>query len=330
MPAVSDCNIIRELTPHWFHANSSRAHKNRARVSRPFLPRAGDAMHPALWKREGLGMRLHVNLLISHQTSNNTGRHLIAIGLNWGWATNNQRDSWDNEILVSKFSLVTGLCHNTNLYMYLTSWLKHNDGTTQKLSFIVTFRNSLIWQLGLVHLTVDPLANIIRKSVTNVPRQKSHHRLVLCAVIPQETKVHDNSKDAHSQGQSKLLSWSIFGRVYSVCIIHPEFVSLALEKWNGIVFLRLVSCRASWCLFMWCTIDCSGLWWDCVQKLVLGWQDIQDPHDPEMVVWLSLHTDSAHVEVEAPQLTVHLRNEWLRNIANAYSKLNHDVHKEER
>ena len=119
MPTVSDCNVTRELTPHWFYANSSRAHKNRARVSRPFLPHAGDAMHPALWKREGLGMRLHVSLLISHQTSNNTGRHLIAIGLNWSWATNNQRGSWDNEILVSKFSLVTGLCHNTSTCILL-------------------------------------------------------------------------------------------------------------------------------------------------------------------------------------------------------------------
>ena len=30
-------------------------HENRARVARPFLPRAGDAIHPALRKREGSG-----------------------------------------------------------------------------------------------------------------------------------------------------------------------------------------------------------------------------------------------------------------------------------
>ena len=31
------------------------AHENRARVARPFPPRAGDAMHPVLPKREGSG-----------------------------------------------------------------------------------------------------------------------------------------------------------------------------------------------------------------------------------------------------------------------------------
>ena len=31
------------------------AHENRARVSRPFLPRAGDAIHPALREWEGSG-----------------------------------------------------------------------------------------------------------------------------------------------------------------------------------------------------------------------------------------------------------------------------------
>ena len=31
------------------------AHENRARVARPFPPRAGDAIHPALQKREGSG-----------------------------------------------------------------------------------------------------------------------------------------------------------------------------------------------------------------------------------------------------------------------------------
>ena len=31
------------------------AHENRARVARPFLPRAGDAIHPALREREGSG-----------------------------------------------------------------------------------------------------------------------------------------------------------------------------------------------------------------------------------------------------------------------------------
>jgi hypothetical protein len=34
-------------------------HENRARVSRPFPPRTGDAIHPALQKREGSGTRLH-------------------------------------------------------------------------------------------------------------------------------------------------------------------------------------------------------------------------------------------------------------------------------
>ena len=34
------------------------AHENRARVARPFLPRAGDAIHPALREREGLDSRL--------------------------------------------------------------------------------------------------------------------------------------------------------------------------------------------------------------------------------------------------------------------------------
>ena len=31
------------------------AHENHARVARPFLPRAGDAIHPALREREGSG-----------------------------------------------------------------------------------------------------------------------------------------------------------------------------------------------------------------------------------------------------------------------------------
>ena len=31
------------------------AHENRARVARPFLPRVGDAIHPALREREGSG-----------------------------------------------------------------------------------------------------------------------------------------------------------------------------------------------------------------------------------------------------------------------------------
>ena len=35
------------------------AHKNRARVARLFLPRAGDAIHPALREREGLDSRLY-------------------------------------------------------------------------------------------------------------------------------------------------------------------------------------------------------------------------------------------------------------------------------
>ena len=34
------------------------AHENRARVSRPFLPRAGDVIHPALRNRRGLDTRL--------------------------------------------------------------------------------------------------------------------------------------------------------------------------------------------------------------------------------------------------------------------------------
>ena len=33
----------------------SYTHKNHARVARPFLPHASDAIHPALWKREGSG-----------------------------------------------------------------------------------------------------------------------------------------------------------------------------------------------------------------------------------------------------------------------------------
>ena len=46
--AVHNSNVTWHLAPHWLYANSSRAHENRARVSRPFLPRAGDAIHPAL------------------------------------------------------------------------------------------------------------------------------------------------------------------------------------------------------------------------------------------------------------------------------------------
>ena len=36
------------------------AHENRARVARPFLPRVGDAIHPALRKREGSGTRDYI------------------------------------------------------------------------------------------------------------------------------------------------------------------------------------------------------------------------------------------------------------------------------
>ena len=48
-----------QLGPHWLYANSSRAHENRARVSRPSFPRAGDAIHPVLRKWEDLDLRLH-------------------------------------------------------------------------------------------------------------------------------------------------------------------------------------------------------------------------------------------------------------------------------
>ena len=39
-----------------------REHENRARVARPFLPRAGDAIHPALQKRAGSGFETNPQL----------------------------------------------------------------------------------------------------------------------------------------------------------------------------------------------------------------------------------------------------------------------------
>ena len=45
VPAVHNLKVIWHLAPHWFYANSSREHENHARVTRSFLPRAGDAIH---------------------------------------------------------------------------------------------------------------------------------------------------------------------------------------------------------------------------------------------------------------------------------------------
>ena len=43
------------------------AHENCARVARPFLLRAGDAIHPALWEREGSGFEISALLGCAHE-----------------------------------------------------------------------------------------------------------------------------------------------------------------------------------------------------------------------------------------------------------------------
>ena len=65
----SSCDFVFDCIPG--------AHENRARVSRPFLPRAGDAIHPALREWEGSGcettyklfsnLRLSVHCIAQHQ-----------------------------------------------------------------------------------------------------------------------------------------------------------------------------------------------------------------------------------------------------------------------
>ena len=49
----------------WLSNYIPGAHKNCARVSKPFLLRAGDAIHPVLQKREGLGTKLNQNTPIN-------------------------------------------------------------------------------------------------------------------------------------------------------------------------------------------------------------------------------------------------------------------------
>ena len=52
---------LHHLEPHWLYANSSRAHENRARVSRPSFPRAGDGIHPVLCSS---GWRMWIRMII--------------------------------------------------------------------------------------------------------------------------------------------------------------------------------------------------------------------------------------------------------------------------
>ena len=46
-----------------------RTHENRARVARPFSPRAGNAIHPALQKWEGSGFKTSLLSSAEHRVS---------------------------------------------------------------------------------------------------------------------------------------------------------------------------------------------------------------------------------------------------------------------
>ena len=80
------------------------AHENHTRVSRPSFLRAGDVLHPALRKKEGLGMRLE--WLIIQLVADNGGLTM---------------DVHSCSFLLSSYLLFTPLCRGkkievTNLF----------------------------------------------------------------------------------------------------------------------------------------------------------------------------------------------------------------------